>query len=43
MYFPDSIEEFGENLVPFIPDAEDFIKGGVDFDEQADTPEISPR
>ena len=43
VYFPDSIEEFGENLVPFIPDAEDFIKGGVDFDEQADTPEISPR
>ena len=34
MYFPDSAAEFGENLEPYIPSAEDFISGGVDFDAQ---------
>ena len=43
MYIPDSIEDFGDNLKPFIPDADDFIKGGVDFNEQADMPEMAPR
>ena len=43
IYLPDSIEDFGQNLEPYVPPKEAFF-GGVDFDEQArDAAEIARR
>ena len=33
LYLPDSPEEFGRNLIPVLPCADGYTKGGVDFDE----------